>query len=149
MANVESYRDVTAAQATRLWQQEIGVAADGVFGPNTEAATKRYQQEHGVTADGIVGPQTWAIVLGVPDFDYPPTLKRSGSTATAAPAPVAATARVATSQPSTPRPVAQTSTVQQQPLQAGMSMFSGKVPLLAGLALIGAAFYAQIVKNRI
>ena len=39
-------------------QRRLGVTADGVFGPDTEAAVKRYQRRHGLEADGIVGPLT-------------------------------------------------------------------------------------------
>ncbi|HYI35940.1 MAG TPA: peptidoglycan-binding protein [Thermoleophilaceae bacterium] len=41
-------------------QRAIGVSADGVFGPQTEAALKRWQGSHGLTADGIAGPMTRA-----------------------------------------------------------------------------------------
>lgn len=42
-----------------LLQQKLGIRADGIFGPQTEAAVKKYQSEHGCTPDGIVGPHTW------------------------------------------------------------------------------------------
>jgi len=42
------------------WQKVIGVTADGIFGPNTDAATRTWQRSHGLTADGIVGPASWA-----------------------------------------------------------------------------------------
>jgi peptidoglycan hydrolase-like protein with peptidoglycan-binding domain len=59
----------------RALQRVIGVPADGVFGPATEAAVKRWQARHGLTADGIVGPQTRrAMGLGSGR-----TLKRRGS----------------------------------------------------------------------
>jgi hypothetical protein len=48
----------------RSLQRAIGVSADGVFGPGTEAAVKRYQRRHGLTPDGVVGPQTRAA-LGI------------------------------------------------------------------------------------
>lgn len=35
-------------------------AADGIFGANTETAVKQFQQENGLAVDGIVGPLTWA-----------------------------------------------------------------------------------------
>jgi len=47
-----------------LWQTIIGVTADGLFGPNTQAATKSWQAAHGLDADGIVGPKTWAAAVG-------------------------------------------------------------------------------------
>lgn len=40
-------------------QAAVGVAVDGYFGPNTEAAVKVFQRNKGLTADGICGPATW------------------------------------------------------------------------------------------
>lgn len=34
--------------------------ADGKFGANTEKALKKFQQEHGLAADGVCGKKTWA-----------------------------------------------------------------------------------------
>jgi hypothetical protein len=48
----------------RLLQRRLGVAADGVFGPGTEAAVRSFQRRHGLTPDGVVGPATWRA-LGV------------------------------------------------------------------------------------
>lgn len=48
----------------KIWQQIIGVTADGEFGPNTLAKTKTFQSQHKCDADGEVGPQTWAAGLG-------------------------------------------------------------------------------------
>lgn len=39
-------------------------AADGEFGPKTDAGVKWYQRMRGLTADGIVGPITWRNILG-------------------------------------------------------------------------------------
>jgi peptidoglycan hydrolase-like protein with peptidoglycan-binding domain len=42
----------------RLLQEALGISADGVYGPETEAAVLRYQASRGLTADNVVGPQT-------------------------------------------------------------------------------------------
>jgi len=47
-----------------VWQKIIGVKADGIFGPMTEAATREWQSEHSLKADGIVGPLTWQKAMG-------------------------------------------------------------------------------------
>lgn len=43
-----------------LVQRWLGLTADGIFGPATEAKVKAYQGMRGLVADGIVGPKTWA-----------------------------------------------------------------------------------------
>jgi Putative peptidoglycan binding domain len=37
---------------------------DGEWGPLTESATKTWQRQHNLTADGVVGPNTWGKVRG-------------------------------------------------------------------------------------
>lgn len=39
-------------------QRALGIAADGVFGPQTKLAVKRFQARNGLEVDGIVGPIT-------------------------------------------------------------------------------------------
>jgi hypothetical protein len=45
-------------------QQKLGLAVDGVNGPQTRAAVRSFQRAHGLTVDGIIGPQTLAA-LGI------------------------------------------------------------------------------------
>ena len=53
--------------AVRQVQSALGIAADGVFGAQTEQAVKRYQKRKGLTPDGVVGPQT-RDALGLDPF---------------------------------------------------------------------------------
>jgi peptidoglycan hydrolase-like protein with peptidoglycan-binding domain len=53
-------RRTTAAFVTS--ETASSEAADGEFGPETEAAIARLQARHGLTVDGIAGPATWAVV---------------------------------------------------------------------------------------
>ncbi|MEL6470752.1 MAG: peptidoglycan-binding protein [Cyanobacteria bacterium J06623_4] len=53
---------VLAVQQAIL-RARISVLPDGEFGPRTEQAVKTYQEQMGLLADGIVGPQTWDRVV--------------------------------------------------------------------------------------
>lgn len=73
--------------SVRLLQRKLGVAADGIFGPGTQAAVERFQRRRGLTADGIVGPATWRA-LGVRGGRPVLRRKRSRSSSTRGGMPV-------------------------------------------------------------
>jgi hypothetical protein len=54
----------SAGSSVSALQSALGIAADGVYGPQTRAAVRRYQAAHGLTVDGIAGPVTLAS-LGI------------------------------------------------------------------------------------
>jgi len=60
--------DVKALQ-TVLNQDGASLAVDGIFGRDTESAVRRFQNEHGLADDGIVGPLTWSALMGTPSPD--------------------------------------------------------------------------------
>src|SRR5947207_6474760 len=62
-------------------QRALGIAADGIWGPETRAAVRSYQRAHGLTVDGIVGPQTLGS-LGLSATATTATSASSGSAAT-------------------------------------------------------------------
>lgn len=45
-----------------FWGFNCGTA-DGIFGGKTEEATKKFQKEYGLEADGVVGSATWGMML--------------------------------------------------------------------------------------
>lgn len=45
-------------------QEKLGLTADGIFGPGTEAKVKEWQAANGLAADGIVGPASWSKLMG-------------------------------------------------------------------------------------
>lgn len=66
-------RNGSRGNAVRLMQDRLksisiyypvipDIAADGIFGPATQAAVIAFQQMMGITADGIIGQQTWELI---------------------------------------------------------------------------------------
>lgn len=65
LVNLTLCQGSTGSAVVRL-QQFLGISADGVFGPQTDAAVRAYQAGVGLGVDGVVGPLTWAkITAGV------------------------------------------------------------------------------------
>jgi murein DD-endopeptidase MepM/ murein hydrolase activator NlpD len=64
-------------------QKQLGVVADGIFGPQTDAAVRQFQLRAGLTVDGIVGPATWGALFpqgsGAPigGSNIPPQVKET------------------------------------------------------------------------
>jgi peptidoglycan hydrolase-like protein with peptidoglycan-binding domain len=63
--------------AVRQIQEQLGIAADGVFGAQTERAVKRFQRRHDLVPDGIVGPMTRGA-LGLRPFSSRSVRRSSG-----------------------------------------------------------------------
>ena len=55
----------STGELVKTVQAKVGVGADGIFGPKTEAAVRVFQSAHGLAADGIVGPKTWRALDSV------------------------------------------------------------------------------------
>jgi peptidoglycan hydrolase-like protein with peptidoglycan-binding domain len=48
----------------QLLQAALGIATDGIYGPETEGAVRSFQEAHGLAVDGIAGPETTAALRG-------------------------------------------------------------------------------------
>ena len=57
-------------EEVKALQSKLGLAADGDFGPGTEAKLKAWQTSNGLTADGVAGPATLAK-LGISESAAP------------------------------------------------------------------------------
>ena len=60
--------ETKSVEIIRGIQEAVGAYADGLAGQNTVAATKEYQKEHGLVADGIAGPKTRAAIADDGDW---------------------------------------------------------------------------------
>ena len=67
-----AHQIIVAGVSVQQVQAKVGVAQDGVWGPNTNAAVLNFQAKHGLTTDGIVGPNTW-WAMNVPASAPAPT----------------------------------------------------------------------------
>jgi len=74
-SGVAQVQDLLATIGVPLTRSVTRRGADGIFGPETEAAVRVFQQRQGLKADGIVGPKTLAaldaLVLGNPALEAP------------------------------------------------------------------------------
>jgi Transglycosylase-like domain/Putative peptidoglycan binding domain len=64
VADADVLKRGSRGPAVAQLQEKLDIAADGVFGPQTERAVRRYQARKGLVVDGVVGPQT-AGALGI------------------------------------------------------------------------------------
>ncbi|MGD0454892.1 MAG: peptidoglycan-binding protein [Solirubrobacteraceae bacterium] len=58
----EKHAEEAGVGAVKRLQSALHLAADGDFGPETEAAVRRLQARHGLSVDGVVGPSTWSVI---------------------------------------------------------------------------------------
>jgi len=49
------WKSSAEGRQVRILQHALGLAVDGVFGPQTEAAVRAFQSSRGLTVDGVVG----------------------------------------------------------------------------------------------
>ncbi|MFD9947196.1 peptidoglycan-binding protein [Nonomuraea sp. NPDC059023] len=61
-ADKDAIRRLQAKLADRGW----AITADGVFGPITRQVVRAFQDEKGLAVDGLVGPRTWAAIWDAP-----------------------------------------------------------------------------------
>ncbi len=75
LAHAEHAAAEAETHAVRRLQAALHVAADGEFGPQTEAALRRLQARQGLAVDGVAGPATWHALgqHGLPELTPPPS----------------------------------------------------------------------------
>ncbi|MDG9717049.1 peptidoglycan-binding protein [Streptomyces sp. DH24] len=62
LARGASGTDVKTAQYL-LSGRGYRLAADGAFGPDTDAKVRAFQQAKGLAVDGVIGPRTWSALI--------------------------------------------------------------------------------------
>lgn len=58
-------------QNVRTWQAQMSargwsIGVDGMYGPSSQSVCQQFQQEKGLAVDGLVGPSTWAATWTAP-----------------------------------------------------------------------------------
>ena len=64
MATYTTLRKGSQGDDVKKLQTALGIDADGIYGPKTEAAVKEYQKANGLSVDGIAGNQTLGALYG-------------------------------------------------------------------------------------
>lgn len=55
--------EAVSAVQSQLNSRSHSVAVTGNFGPETDSAVRFFQQDLGIAVDGVVGPQTWSALV--------------------------------------------------------------------------------------
>jgi peptidoglycan hydrolase-like protein with peptidoglycan-binding domain len=63
--------------SVEMFQDSLGLDADGYFGPGTEAAVRDYQAQTGLPVTGVIDAATWSM-LGVTELARFPDLNGDG-----------------------------------------------------------------------
>lgn len=63
LVQIGASRHPVATLQNLLNAHGAALGTDGRFGPLTDAAVRHFQQENGLAVDGVVGPITWSHVI--------------------------------------------------------------------------------------
>lgn len=66
----------STGDSVKALQSALGITADGIYGPQTQAAVKAYQAKNGLAVDGIAGQQTFGALGNI-------TIPKANQTVTA------------------------------------------------------------------